>query len=81
MGPVGVLADVIPFLGSLVRLGTGAIAFVLAVLVGGLTIALAWFWYRPLLAVGIAAAAFAIAILVGRLGRRKVADEAEPAKA
>lgn len=75
MGPIGVLADVIPFLGSLVRLGTGAIAFVLAVLVGGATIALAWFWYRPLLAIGIAAAAIAVAALVSRLGRKTAAGE------
>jgi hypothetical protein len=81
MGPVGVLADVIPFLGSLVRLGTGAISFVLAVLVGGLTIALAWFWYRPLLAIGIVVAAVAIAVLVSRFGRKAPAEPAAPAPA
>lgn len=81
MGPVGVLADVIPFLGSLVRLGTGAIAFVLAVLVGGVTIALAWFWYRPLLAIGIVVAAVAIAVLVSRFGRKAAAEPTTPAPA
>ncbi len=84
MGPIGVLADVIPFLGSLVRLGTGAIAFVLAVLVGAVTIAVAWFWYRPLLAIGILVAALAIAVLVSRYGARKGSRppvEAPPASA
>jgi len=50
-GPLGVLADVLPFLGSLVRLGTGLVALVLGLGIGTLTIALAWFWYRPLLSV------------------------------
>lgn len=77
MGPVAVLADVLPFLGSLVRMGTGAIAFVLAVLVGGLTIAVAWFWYRPLLSIGIVVAALAIAFMVSRFGRK--AGNAQPA--
>ncbi len=74
MGPIGVVADVVPFLGNLVRMGTGAIAVVLAVLVGGVTIAVAWFWYRPLLAVAIILASFAIAWLVSRLGRSRASS-------
>lgn len=79
MGPLAVVADVIPFLGRIVRLGTGAISFVLAVLVGGITIAVAWFWYRPLLAIGIVVAALAIAYLMSRLGGQ--AGNAKPAVA
>ncbi|TIT06749.1 MAG: hypothetical protein E5W86_29305, partial [Mesorhizobium sp.] len=56
LGPIGVIFDVIPFLGSLARLGTGIIAFVLAILVGTTTIAIAWFWYRPVLTAAILAA-------------------------
>ena len=48
---MGVLADVIPFVGSIVSFGTGLIAFLLAILVGAAVIAIAWFWYRPLLVV------------------------------
>ncbi len=73
LAPLGVLADVIPFVGSIVRMGTGLIAFVLALLVGTATIAVAWFWYRPLLAIGIAVAGLAVALLLTRLGRRKLA--------
>lgn len=69
--PLGVLADVIPFLGSIVRMGTGLIAFLLAVLVGTATIAVAWFWYRPLLAVGIIVAGLAVAYLLIRIGRAR----------
>ena len=47
--PLSVLADIIPVVGTLVGLGTGLIAFVCAITLGSLTIALAWFFYRPLL--------------------------------
>ncbi len=71
MGPVGVLADIIPFLGSIVRLGTGTLAVVLAVLVGTSTIALAWFYYRPLLAIGIIVAGALVAYAITYLGRSR----------
>lgn len=82
MGPIGTIADVIPFLGSLVRLGTGLVAIVLAIAVGTIVIAFAWFWYRPLLALAILAAGFAISWLLARWGRRRGATApAAPAPA
>lgn len=69
MGPLGVLADVLPPVGSLVRMGTGIVAFFLTVIVGSLTMAIAWFWYRPLLAIVLLAAGAAIAAGVLYLGR------------
>ncbi|RVC79802.1 hypothetical protein EN745_14895 [Mesorhizobium sp. M4A.F.Ca.ET.022.05.2.1] len=71
LGPIGVIFDVIPFLGSLARLGTGIIAFVLAILVGMTTIAVAWFWYRPVLAAAILAAGVIAAAAVYMLGRSR----------
>lgn len=71
LSPIGVILDVIPFLGSMARMGTGIIAFVLAILVGTTTIAIAWFWYRPLLAVGILAAGVIAAVIVYRIGRSR----------
>lgn len=71
MAPLGIVADVIPFIGSIVRLGTGLVAFVLAVLVGGATIAAAWFYYRPLLSLAIGGAAVLIAVAITYLGRKK----------
>jgi hypothetical protein len=71
LSPIGVILDVIPFLGSMARMGTGIIAFVLAILVGTTTIAIAWFWYRPLLAVGILAAGLIAAVIVYRIGRSR----------
>lgn len=80
MGPIGVIADVIPFLGNIVRMGTGALAFVLAVVVGTVTIAVAWFWYRPLLSIALIVAGLAITWLVGYLGKRRQAPaDAKPA--
>jgi hypothetical protein len=81
LAPLGVLADVIPFIGSIVRMGTGLIAFVLALLVGTATIAFAWFWYRPLLAIGIAVAGLVLAYLLTRFGKRKAAAAAPRAGA
>ncbi len=73
LSPIGVILDVIPFLGSMARMGTGIIAFVLAILVGTTTIAIAWFWYRPLLAAGILAAGVIAAAAVYYLGRSRKA--------
>ncbi len=80
LGPIGVILDVIPFLGSIARMGTGIIAFFLAILVGTTTIAIAWFWYRPLLAAGILAAGLIAAAAVYYLGRsrRPAAPAAAP---
>jgi flagellar biogenesis protein FliO len=71
LGLLGVIADVIPFLGSIVRLGTGALAFVLALLVGTTTIAVAWFWYRPLLSIALVAITLGVAYLLSRLGKAR----------
>ncbi|ESX10581.1 TMEM43 family protein [Mesorhizobium sp. M0179] len=73
LSPIGVILDIIPFLGSMARMGTGIIAFVLAILVGTVTIAIAWFWYRPLLAVAILAAGVIAAVIVYRIGRSRKA--------
>lgn len=74
----GVLADVIPFLGSLVRFGTTILALVLAVLVGAVTIAFAWFWYRPLLALAILGGGAVIAYLLTLAGRKKAQNQPAP---
>ena len=73
MSPLAVIADFIPPLGSVIRMGTGIIAFFMAIVVGTITIAIAWFYYRPLLAVGILVVGALIAagiIYIGRARRR-----------
>ena len=80
LAPLGVLADVLPLAGTIVRMGTGLIGFVLGMLVGTITIAVAWFTFRPLLTVAILVVGAAIAFAVYRFGRgrakKKVAEAA-----
>mgnify|MGYP001210284411 FL=1 len=81
LAPLGVVADVIPPLGSLLRMGTGIVALLFAVLVGFVTIAIAWFWYRPVLSliiIGVAVAIAAVLIFIGR-SRAKSTPAAQPA--
>lgn len=56
---VSVLGDVVPFIGSLLGFGTSFAAFLLAIVLGPVLIALAWFTARPLLALVILALAAA----------------------
>ncbi|MCB1034907.1 MAG: TMEM43 family protein [Acidobacteria bacterium] len=48
-----VLADVVPLLGNLAEKGLGFFSFALAAMLSLITIAVAWLFYRPLLAIGI----------------------------
>lgn len=80
LAPFGVLADVLPLAGTIVRMGTGLIGFVLGLVVGTVTIALAWLAFRPITTIVILAVGGAIAFAVYRFGRgrskRKLAAEA-----
>lgn len=67
--PLGVLADVVPPIGRLVRLGTVLLAVLLTTVTGALAVAIAWFWYRPLLAIGVMALGAAVAAAIVGLGR------------
>ncbi|MCB9738530.1 MAG: TMEM43 family protein [Deltaproteobacteria bacterium] len=49
--PVAVVADVIPFVGSILGFGVAALGFVLAGLGSSVIIAMAWIFYRPLLGI------------------------------
>jgi len=69
--PLGVVGDVVPFIGSIVRFGTGLASFIMAILVGGTVIAIAWFWYRPMLSFAIFGGAALIAYLLSRMRRSK----------
>lgn len=77
MRPVKVLADVIPPLGWVVGFGTSLVAGVLTLLLAPTVIAIAWLFYRPLVAIGVLAAGAAAAFALTRLRRR--APAARPA--
>jgi hypothetical protein len=79
-GLFGVVGDLIPFIGSLVRGGTAIIALILTLIIGPITIAIGWFAYRPLLAIGIIAGGVLIAAAVIFLRRKGGGATAAPAE-
>jgi hypothetical protein len=71
--PLAVVADVIPFLGDLVRMGTGIVAFLIALPLSLITIAVAWIAYRPVLGISLLVVAGVVGGTVYIRSRRKQA--------
>jgi hypothetical protein len=69
--PLGVMGDVLPLFGTIIRMGTGLVGFVLAMVIGSITIALSWLAFRPFVGVVILVVGAVIAYLVFRFGHRK----------
>ncbi len=69
--PLKVLADVVPFLGSLVGGGTGIVSFILALVVSLVTIAVGWLSYRPLIAVPLLVVAAAALVWLFIRGKKR----------
>lgn len=72
--PFRVVADVLPFAGTLVGMGLGLVSFVLAAVVSLVVIAVAWIFYRPLL--GILLLAVVVGLIVWLLKKRSGAKSA-----
>lgn len=64
LAPLSVFADVLPILGSIVGVGTGFIASMLAGVFSFLTVSIAWFIYRPILSVILIILAGGIGVLI-----------------
>ena len=62
--PLSVLADVLPILGNIVEIGTGLVAGVVALACALVTIAIAWIFYRPFLAIFLLVLAGAVVFLL-----------------
>jgi hypothetical protein len=60
-----VLADVVPAVGRVVGASTGFVAYLLAAFIWLLVVAIAWLYYRPLLAVILLILAGAILVVSG----------------
>lgn len=71
LGPLVALADIIPPLGSVLGFGTAVLAFLATAIVGPLVIALAWFWYRPLVSIAVIVIGLAVAVATGRFAPRR----------
>lgn len=73
LGPLAVAADVLPFLGGLMRFGTSLIAALIAIPTAFITMAVAWIAYRPALAIGLLVIAVVIPVaLVLMRGRKTI---------
>jgi hypothetical protein len=82
MGPIGMLADVVPVLGDVVRAGTSLIGLLCTAVLAPVVIAVAWFVYRPVVAVGVLVVGAALAygaIWLARQRRGAKAAKAAPA--
>ena len=73
--PLSVLGDVLPFLGDVLEMGTGLVAFLIALPCWLIVIAIAWIFYRPVLGIILLIAAGALVFYL--IKRRK---KAAPAK-
>lgn len=71
--PLVVVADVVPFIGSILSAGSGIVSLVLTAIVAPLVIAVAWFWYRPLVSAVVLAIGLALAYGFKRIASQRVA--------
>ena len=75
-GILDTLAKVLPFLSSIVGLGTGLVAGILALALGLTVIAISWIWYRPLLGIVLLAVVVAMIWFFTKKGKEKKAAQA-----
>jgi hypothetical protein len=68
LGPLSVLADVIPFLGNIVGTGTALVALLLGIAGSLITVAVAWIAVRPVLGISLIVLAVAWFVFGRRLG-------------
>jgi hypothetical protein len=59
--PLVVVADVVPIVGDILGFGAGLVAFLLTLVLAPLIVAIAWFWYRPLVSIAVLVVAGAAA--------------------
>ena len=77
---LSIIGDVIPFVGSIVGFGTAFLAFILAIVIGPIIIAIGWFAYRPLLSIGIIAGGLLVGGVVWYLRKGRAAAPAAGAE-
>ncbi|MEA2562002.1 MAG: hypothetical protein QOH06_3506 [Acidobacteriota bacterium] len=69
--PLSVLGDVVPFIGSLLGVGVGLFALVIGAALSSITIAIAWFFVRPLLGIALLVLAVGGMVWLLRANRKK----------
>jgi len=82
LNPLVAVADVVPLIGNILGAGASLVALMATAVLAPLVIAIAWFWYRPLVGVVVLAAGAALAYGLRHLaGRKAAAHVAAPAAA
>ncbi len=76
LSPLAVLGDVVPLIGTIVGAGLGIVSFLVAAVLSLVTIAVAWFAYRPLLSAGLIVAAVACVFAVRKYTKKSPEPEA-----
>ncbi len=77
--PFAVVADVVPLVGDVLRMGFGVVSFAIALPLTLLTIAVAWLFYRPVLGVALLVVAVGVIVGIKTLASRKAAAAPAPA--
>ena len=80
--PLSVLGDVVPFIGNVLGGGIGIVAGLLSFALSLITIAVAWIFYRPLIAAVLIAIVFAILYLLKKKtsGKKETTTTVSPGK-
>lgn len=71
LGPVAAIANIIPFLGDLVEMGTGLFGCATGTALSLVCIAIGWIFARPLVGIGMLLAAFGFMFLIKKIGGKK----------
>ena len=79
--PLVVVADVVPFIGNILSAGSAIVSLVLTAIVAPVVIAVAWFWYRPLVSAAVLAVGLVLAYGFKRWASQRAAARkaAQPA--
>jgi hypothetical protein len=81
LGPLSVIADVLPLLGDVVGAAAGLAALAIAIAVGSTVIAIAWFFYRPLIAAAVIVIGLGVGFALHRLAAQRKAAHLPPVAA
>jgi Zn-dependent protease with chaperone function len=82
LNPLVIVADFVPMIGSILGAGASLVSLMLTAVLAPIVIAIAWFWYRPLVGIAVLVAGGAVAYGLKHLAHRKSATQkAVPAPA
>jgi hypothetical protein len=77
--PLSVIADFVPFIGSIVGAGALLVALVCTFVLAPALIAVAWLWYRPLISIAVLAVGLGVAYGLRTLAARRTPARAQAA--